>query len=175
MSEPEILPLPAPSVPPPAVVQVTSAAVVQVSAAQVWSSAAQNIIIGVIIGGLMFTGKVGSEIGLLALGAVSGIDLLGRFKAKTTPLAALALGATGMLGRLPHLLVALVVASTLFSGCGLLPSAAEPKDAKDGADLVRTTLDQAVYACELPVSKNGDISKVCSQILDARRALGERE
>ncbi len=174
MSEPEILPIPAPSVPPPAVVQVTSAAVVQVSAAQVWSSAIQNIIIGVIIGGLMFTGKVGSEIGLLALGAVSGIDLLGRFKAKTTPLAALALGATGMLGRLPHLLVALVVASTLFSGCGLLPSS-PPKSAADVADMVRTALDQPVYLCTLPVASGKTLTKACEQILEVRRTLGERE
>lgn len=144
--------------------------VVHVSAAQVWSAAAQNIVIASIVGLLMFNGKISEELGLLALGAISGIDLIGRFKAKASPLAALAIGATGMISKLPHLIVALAIGSSLFGGCAAL-GVAPPKSPEEVASLVRTTLDQAVYTCQLPAAKK-DLSKVCDQILRARQLAG---
>lgn len=153
--------------PPPA----TPASVVNVSAAQVWSAAAQNIFIAGIVGLLMFNGKISEELGLLALGAISGIDLLGRIKAKASPIAALAVGATGMISKLPHLFVALALGSSLFGGCAAL-GVDQPKSAADVAALVRSTLDQTVRICQLPVAQQADVSKVCAQVISARRLAG---
>ena len=147
------------------IVPENPAPVVVVSAAQVWSAAAQNIIIALVIGALMLYGKVSTELGLLALGAVSGIDVLGRLKAKASTGAALAIGATGMLSRLPHLLVALAVGG-LVSGC-----AGIPKDAGEAARAVRTALDQATYVCTLPVAESPELSKVCRQVAEARAGV----
>ena len=103
-------------IPPNPVPEITPPApIVQVSAAQVWSSAAQNLVIAIIIGGLMWAGKVSEELGLIALSAVSGIDFAGRIRAKSSAAAALALGATTFLPKLPHLLVLITLGSSLFA------------------------------------------------------------
>lgn len=91
-------------------------AVVKVSPAQLWSAAAQNIAAIIVVGFLMNSGKVGEEFGLLTIAAISGIDLVGRLKAKVSPAAAMALGSTGLLSRLPHLLVALAIAAGIIGG-----------------------------------------------------------
>lgn len=145
--------------------------VVQVSAAQVWSAAAQNLLIAGIVGYLMAVGKVSTELGLPALLAIAGIDLLGRFKAKASPLAALAIGATSFMSKLPHTLVAIAFGTALFSSCAAL-GVSEPKSAEDVAQLVRTTLDQGVALCQVPAFGK-DASKVCDQLAHARSALGQ--
>jgi hypothetical protein len=91
-----------------------------VSAAQVWSAAAQNIAIVAVLGYLLIIGKLSIELGIPALLAVGGIDLLSRFKMKGTAAAALATGATGLLHKLPHLLVVLSAAASLLHGCAVL-------------------------------------------------------
>jgi hypothetical protein len=159
-----------PPPPLPTIILPPANTVVQVSAAQVWSAAAQNLLIAGIIGYLMAIGKVSTELGLPGLLAIAGIDLLGRFKAKASPLAALAVGATSMLSKVPHMLFALILGTALL-GCGQLQA---PKSPADMAELVRSALDSAVYVCtKAPVGVNADLDKSCDQIVRAKAGLCE--
>lgn len=154
--------------PPPVPAELRPSTPVVVSAAQLWSSAIQNIIISGIVGGLMYTKTVNAELGLIILAAISGIDLLGRLKAKVSPTIAAAIGATGLLsGRFPHFVVLLAVLSTLVTGCGMLPGAS-PQDA---LSVVRASLDQVAYVCTLPVAKESYMPEVCEKVSEAVRVM----
>lgn len=151
-------------IPPPSTI-------VQVSPAQVWSAAAQNIVIALVIGGLMYAGKIGEELGLLALSAVAGIDLVGRFKSKSSAAAALAVGASTFMSKLPHTLVALALGTALIGGCGSSnPFAKPPQSAEDVAVLITTGLDTALWACSQPVLSREELAALGSICQDLARA-----
>lgn len=100
---------------------VVSNAVVQISAAQVWSSALQNIAIAGCVTAGWLTGKVGSEIALVVLCLIAGIDLAGRKKLVSTAGNALAVGATGgmtLLAKFPHIGVVIMAALTAWGLLG---------------------------------------------------------
>ena len=158
---PDVIPPP----PPPPTVNI-----VQVSAAQVWSAAIQNIAIAAILGALMYTKVLGAELGSVLLAAVAGIDLASRLRAKANPVAALAVGATGMFGHMSGVVLALVAALGLVAGCGSLPDPL-PKDAKSATQAVRSAVDSAIYVCGLPVEHSPELSEMCSGILAARQGL----
>lgn len=162
----------------PEIVPPTPTQVVQVSAAQVWSSAAQNLVIATIIGLLMWSGKVSEELGLIALSAVSGIDLFGRIKAKTSAAAALAVGASSFMSKLPHMLFGLVIGSAFLGGCNSLPQVKPPQSADDVAKILTAGLDSALWVCSFPVLERSEAEKVravCADLAKAKASLQGNE
>ncbi len=91
--------------------------IVQVSDAQVWSAAVQNVAIAAILGYLIVIGKCSTELGIPGLLLIGGIDLFSRLKSKASGAAALAIGSTGIIGHLPHIVVALAMGSAMVGGC----------------------------------------------------------
>lgn len=102
-------------------------AAVVVSPAQVWSAAAQNIVIAVCLTAAFMWGKLGLEVWIAGLGYITGVDLFGRGLArKGNAAAALAIGATGSLVNVGKGILALGVAYSL-TGCASLPAELLPR------------------------------------------------
>jgi len=76
----------------------------------------QNVVVAAILGYLIVIGKCSPELGIPGLLLIGGIDLFSRIKAKASGAAALAVGSTGIIGHLPHIVVALAMGTSLL-GC----------------------------------------------------------
>ena len=113
-----------PAVPPPPPLP-SLAPVVQVTPHQVWSAAAQNIVVCILLAGARYLGWISTEVLLGGLAWVTGVDFAGRKALPKVGVGAVAFGTTGalsLLGKLPHIgAVVLAVMTALAAGCSSDP------------------------------------------------------
>jgi hypothetical protein len=175
----EIIPpnaVPAGVAPIQSVQQTVHAQSVSISPHQAWSAAVQNIVIAMCVTVPWVMGRIDAAVALPVLLGLSGLDLVGRFRAKNSTSGALSYGSTGALSsvsKFPGVSVVLVGALTalgLATGC------------VGQVDHYRTTA-QSVVDNALPVAKaisaqcaiDRELSDVCLTALTVESTLRQAD